>query len=235
MTAQLAGAPVAPLSMTIGDEVIDIRCSTVRDGDFHIEGPRAALLHRRQAFVPGEWTQLDEVHGVAVLTVTIPGQHDFATGDAAVTRARGVVLGVWVGDCAPVVLVGADGTIAVAHAGWRGALDGVLAAVMGEMGDGAHPLRAYLGPCIHACCYEFGVDELAVFEHRFGAAVRATTSWGTPALDMPAVVRSALHELGAEMHEVSLCTGCRADLYFSHRRRAQSGRQVMTVSKRAAR
>jgi len=227
--------PTTHWSIGLGDEVVDLRCSTVRDGDFHIDAPRAALLHRRQAFAPGVWTQLDEVHGTDVRVVSTPGEHDLAVGDAAVTGLRGVVLGVWVGDCAPVVLLGADGTIAVAHAGWRGALDGVLAAVVAAMGASAAPVRAWLGPCIHPCCYEFGGAELALFQARFGAGVGATTSWGTPALDMPGVVRAALAELGVHLDDVSLCTGCRADLYFSHRRRAQSGRQVMTVCKRVAR
>jgi copper oxidase (laccase) domain-containing protein len=143
------------------------------------------------------------------------------------------VLAVWVGDCAPVVFVGADGTIAAAHAGWRGALDGVVSNVVAAMGASAAPVRAHLGPCIHPCCYEFGAADLATFVARFGPGVAGTTSWGTPALDMRAVVRAALAEVEVELDDRSVCTGCRADLYFSHRRRAQSGRQVMTICKRA--
>lgn len=234
MTPPVAAGPVTRLSVGLGDEVAEIRCSTQRDGDFHIESPRAALLHRRQAFAPGTWTQLDEVHGTNVLAVATPGQHDFAVGDALVTTARGAVLSVWVGDCAPVVLVGADGTIGAVHAGWRGALHGVLAAAVAAMGPAAAPVTAFLGPCIHACCYEFGATDLQQFRQRFGTDVAATTSWGTPALDMRAVVRHALQEVHVELRDISLCTGCRDDLYFSHRRRAQLGRQVMTVCKRTS-
>ncbi|MDO8391872.1 MAG: polyphenol oxidase family protein [Actinomycetota bacterium] len=235
MIRPVDAGPVTRLAVDLGDEIVEIRCSTVRNGDFHIEGSRAALLHRRQAFATGTWTQLDEVHGTSVLTVSAPGEHDFAIGDALVTRARGVVLSVWVGDCAPVVLVGADGTLAAVHAGWKGALHGVLAAAVAAMGPAARPVTAYLGPCIHACCYEFGAADLERFERRFGTEVCATTSWGSPALDMRAVVRCALHELDVELRDLSLCTGCRDDLYFSHRRRAQTGRQVMTVCKRSIR
>jgi copper oxidase (laccase) domain-containing protein len=90
-----------------------------------------------------------------------------------------------------------------------------------------------LGPCIHPCCYEFGSDQLAEFVARFGPGVAGTTSWGTPALDMPAVVRAALHEVGVVLDDRSHCTGCNPHLFFSHRRRGQRGRQVLTVQKRA--
>lgn len=225
--------PLRPVTLELDDRIVEIRCSTVADGDFHIEANRAALLHRRQAFAPGSWSQLDEVHGTDVVVVHAPGEHDTEVGDALATRCLGAVLAVWVGDCAPVVFVADDGTIAAAHAGWKGALDGVLAATLHAMTTPAGSVRAYLGPCIHPCCYEFGADDLARFVARFGDSVAGRTSWDTPALDMRAVARVALDELGVELVDVSECTGCHADRYFSHRRRAQLGRQVMTVCARA--
>ncbi len=216
----------------VGDDLVEVRCSTILNGDFHLESPRPALLHRRAAFAPGVWTQLDEVHGATVVRVDSPGQHDFQVGDAAVTGCRNAVLAVWVGDCAPVAMVGADGSIAAVHAGWRGAMEGVLQATVLAMPSA--PSVAWLGPCVHPCCYEFGADDLVAVEARYGRQVRGETSWGTPALDMRAVVRSALAEVGVELDDRSACTGCHGELFFSHRRRADRGRQVMTVSKRAA-
>ena len=222
------------LRVAVAGGTAEVRCSTVTDGDFHIEAPRAALEHRRRAFAPGVWTQLDEVHGTDVLTVTRPGEHDYVMGDGLVTRLAGAVLGVWVGDCAPVALVGDDGTLGAAHAGWKGALAGVLPATVAAMGCAPGTVRAFLGPCIHPCCYEFGASELAGFVERFGPSVAATTAWGTPALDLPAVVRSSLAEVGVVVTDIGGCTGCRDDVWFSHRRRVQAGRQVMTVCRRAA-
>jgi YfiH family protein len=212
----------------------EIRCSTLAHGDFHIEVPRAALEHRRRSFAPGVWTQLDEVHGTDVRTVTRAGEHDYAVGDALVTRLAGVVLAVWVGDCAPVVLVGDDGALGAAHAGWKGALAGVLPATAAAMGCAHGAVRAFLGPCIHACCYEFAPADLEAFVDRFGPSVAATTSWGTPALDLPAVVRCSLGELGVGVTDIGGCTGCRDDVWFSHRMRRQPERQVVTVCRRAA-
>lgn len=207
--------------------------STRADGDFHVDGPRAALLQRRQAFRGGAWTQLDEVHGTTVVVVTAPGEHDFAVADAAVTAVPGAVLGTWVGDCAPVVLVGAtadgDGVVGAAHAGWRGALDGVLEATVDALRRlGAVHVTAVLGPCIHGCCDEFGVDLLDAFTARFGEGVRGTTTWGTPSLHLPAVVRAALAAHGVPLDDRSACTRCDPVHWFSHRR-GDTGRQVMTV------
>lgn len=218
------------LTIEAGGDVAEVRGSTTLHGDFHIEVPRAALTHRRAAFCAGTWTQPDEVHGTTVLTVEHPGQHDFARADAVVTRCRGVVLAAWVGDCAPVVLVGSDGALGAAHAGWQGALHGVLQATVSAMGSPR--AVAVLGACIHPCCYEFSADRLGEFTGRFGPQVAATTSWGTPSLDMPAVVRAALREVAVDVDDRSHCTGCTADRFFSHRR-GQRGRQVLTVQKRA--
>lgn len=233
MTAAFAPS----LTFEVGGDVVQVRCSTIADGDFHVDGPRAALLHRRAAFEVGCWTQPDEVHGTVVRIVDHPGAHDLEEADGVVTRCRGAVLAAWVGDCAPVVFVGDDGVIAAAHAGWSGALHGVLqatvAAVRLESSDTAS-VRAILGPCIHACCYEFGTDLLEQFAARFGSHVVGTTSWGSPALHMPAVVAAACTEVDVPLLDNSVCTGCHPELFYSHRTREQRGRQVMTVTKRVA-
>lgn len=220
------------LRVDLGSSVVEVRCSTRADGDFHVDGPRAELLACRKRFADGVWTQLDEVHGTEVRVVTSPGEHDFAVGDALVTRLSGVVLGAWVGDCAPVVLISDGGTIAAAHAGWKGALDGVLPATLAAMGGDPSSVHAYLGPCIHPCCYEFGADDLARFVDRFGPTVVGRTTWGTAALDLPRVVQLSLAEAGVVVTDIGGCTGC-DERWFSHRRRGEAGRQVMTVCKRA--
>ncbi|MFZ4718433.1 MAG: polyphenol oxidase family protein [Ilumatobacteraceae bacterium] len=213
-----------------------VRTSTVADGDFHLEVDPRVLHHRRQAFMDGPWTQLDEVHGTDVVVVTRPGEHDRAVADAAVTRVPGAVLSVWVGDCAPVVLLGDsdDGrpVVAGAHAGWKGALDGVLERTVSAMH--ATGTVAVLGPCIHGCCNEFGADLLARFVDRFGPQVAATTTWGTPSLHLPAVVRAALDAAGVdEVIEATACTRC-DERWFSHRR-GDAGRHVMCVRMMEAR
>jgi len=218
------------LEVSAGNLTARVRCSTTADGDFHLESDPVALRHRRQAFMAGAWTQLDEVHGTVVRVVERPGDFDGAVGDGAVTRCPGAVLAVWVGDCAPVVLVGQSGAVGVVHAGWRGALAGVLEHALVSMGSiGAGDVRAVLGPCVHACCYEFGSDDMQPFVERLGGAVVGRTTWGTPSLDMPAVVNGVLAERQVPVVRVGGCTACSGGRWFSHRR-GDRGRHVMAVS-----
>jgi polyphenol oxidase len=161
---------------------------------------------------------------------------DRVVADIVLTRAHDEVLGIWVGDCAPVALVSDDGVLGGVHAGWRGAIDGVFdRAVAALRSASTAPVSAVLGPCIHPCCYEFGAADLDRFAARFGADIVGTTAWGTPALDMPGVVRRALADHGVALVDRSVCTGCSPGVYFSHRRRSERGRHVLTLEKRVTR
>ena len=185
---------------------------------------------RRRAVVDAPWTWLRQVHGDTVVTVSRPGAEAGTKADAAVSAEAGCVLAVLAGDCAPVALVSPEGVVAVVHAGWRGLLGGVVArAVAAARALGATKIRAVLGPCIHAECYEFGADDLDAVATRFGDGVRSTTTDGKPALDLPAAVRAALHEVGVtDVDDVDVCTAC-SDDYFSWRARGELARQALVV------
>ena len=111
-----------------------------------------------------------QVHGATTLTVQAPWDHaDAPEADALVTDRPGLLLGVLTADCGPVLLADpAAGVIGAAHAGWKGALGGVLEAVVAAMADlGAEPGRitAAIGPCIAQASYEVGPE----FVERFVA------------------------------------------------------------------
>jgi copper oxidase (laccase) domain-containing protein len=211
-----------------------------RHGDLHLIAVDGhALEARRRALVDLPWTMLDEVHGTDVVEVTHAGAADRARGDVAVTDVAGAVLGVWVGDCAPVLVVAPSGRFAVAHAGWRGLLGGILdravdAAVDSVAGTAtsasAAGATALLGPCIGPCCYEFGAHELVRVADALDVAVddlRRTTSWGTPSLDVPAAVAAVLARRGVPLERLGGCTCC-DDRWWSHRR-GERGRQVLAA------
>lgn len=227
----------ADLVVEVPGARVHILISRRSDGDFHLDvarahpGGLAALEARRRRLVDAPWTQPDEVHGRAVAVVERPGEHDLEVADAAVTRVDGAVLGIWTGDCAPVALIGDDGTIGAVHAGWRGAVAGVLEAAVGEMRRlGSRDVSAVLGPCIHACCYEFGDADLAAVAADFGDDVRAVDRAGRPALDMSALVAACLRRCGVtRLDDRSVCTGCRDEDFFSHRARGERERQVMAI------
>ena len=172
-------------------------------------------------------TQLRQVHGSRVVRVKSAGEHRGVEADAAVTDVVGAALAVTVADCAPLAFVGSR-AIGVAHAGWRGLLAGVIrgtVAALRELDDG--PITAYLGPCIHAGCYEFGGQELAAVALRFGECVVGTTGWGTPAFDLPLAVRMETESLGVALNDEScVCTSC-SGRHWSYRARAEAARQAV--------
>ncbi|MBB2205743.1 peptidoglycan editing factor PgeF [Gluconacetobacter takamatsuzukensis] len=140
-----------------------LNCST-RSGD----DPAALAENRRRVaraigVVPEHLLGVTQVHGDGVVTVTAPwpvGQGGAA--DAMVTDRPGLALGVITADCGPVLFASADGgVVGAAHAGWRGAVGGVLEATLASMaglGAAASTVRAVVGPCIARDSYEVGAD-----------------------------------------------------------------------------
>jgi purine-nucleoside/S-methyl-5'-thioadenosine phosphorylase / adenosine deaminase len=214
---------------------VAIACSTRRDGDFHLTNQPSHVLERtRRAFVDLPWTMPDECHGLDVVRVTAPGEGDRATGDIAITALDDVVLGCWVGDCAPIVLVGADREFAVVHAVWRGLAAGVVDVAVDAFSEPV--VDAVLGPAIGPCCYEFGegdLIEVARGTHADPDAIRGRTASGSAALDVGAAVRSAVAAHGLSLTVLAGCTGCTFD-GFSHRVRREPQRHVVAAWRPAA-
>ena len=148
---------------------------------------------------PDALVTLRQVHSARALVVREAGAP--ARADAAVTDRAGLALGVLSADCAPVLLADPEaGVIGAAHAGWRGALGGILDAAVEAMATlGAEPGRiaAAVGPCIGPDAYEVGAE----FEERFlaedPASGRFFRSGGPrPRFDLPGYVRHRLAAAG---------------------------------------
>ena len=151
--------------------------------------------------------------------------------DAMVTDRPGIALGVLTADCAPVLFADrARRVIGAAHAGWRGALGGVLeAAVAGMAALGAAPgdIVAAVGPCIGQASYEIGPE----FHDAFLAADPANDTYfissaraGHHMFDLPGYVADRLAALGlAEVATVAPDTCADADQFFSYRRACLRG------------
>jgi YfiH family protein len=215
---------------------VAVRFSNRAHGDLNADVVAAPVVQERwRGIAERPVTWLDEVHGTDVVVVDAPGAGTGRTGDGMVTTVPGAALGIWVGDCAPVALVSAEGVVGAAHAGWRGLAAGVLQAVVSAMrGFGATEITAVLGPCIHVECNEFGPADLDRLVDRLGPDVAGTTAWGSPAFDLPAGVRAALALDGVELAPVRQpCTAC-DDRYWSHRARAERQRHGMAVWLEAA-
>jgi purine-nucleoside/S-methyl-5'-thioadenosine phosphorylase / adenosine deaminase len=174
---------------------------------------------------PRAWVWLDQVHGRDVAPVTGPPAAK-PTADAAVTATSQLPLAIVTADCAPVVLAN-DDAFAVVHAGHRGLASGVVEhAVERVRAAGTGRVRAFLGPCIRAECYEFGASDLAALVEQFGPEVEGRTREGTHAFDLAAGVRVALARAGVDdLDDCGVCTADDGDA-FSYRRDGTTGRQV---------
>ena len=208
---------------------VRVLVSEVVDGSLAVDDPAGALFQRREALRPGPGTWLRQVHGDRVVLVDGPGDGVGSEADASVTVRSDTVLSIQVADCAPVVLA-APGGLAVVHAGWRGLRAGVIERASECLAKAAPgPQAAVVGPCIRACCYEFGSADLDALCARFGDGVRALTSQGRPAFDVPAAVRIVLERCGVSSIEFDgVCTGC-DDRHWSHRVDGSDRRQALVA------
>ena len=174
---------------------------------------------------------LTQLHGAEVAVAAVrwaPG--DGPRADAAVTDRPGLALGVVTADCAPVLFVdAASGVVGAAHAGWRGALAGVLeatVAAMQRLGARLPDIRAAIGPCIQAGSYEVGPDLRDAMlardaaDSRFFAPGVRSDRWQ---FDLPAYCRARLAAAGVEAAAVAADTMADETRFFSHRRRTRTG------------
>jgi hypothetical protein len=193
------------------------------------------------------WALLSQVHGARVERVergdlACHHRRGHPEADAMVAAHRpGIVLGVLTADCLPVILaVPGARAVAIAHAGWRGTLEGVAVAAIRELCAAARAeprdVVVALGPSIGRCCYQVGNEVRAAFRERWGEAyvrriLRRSDPWR---LDLQAANLLQLREAGVPsgaIAAVPLCTSCRADLFFSYRRDGpHSGRMLNFVA-----
>jgi polyphenol oxidase len=146
--------------------------------------------------------------------------HPGATGvlgqaDGLTIDQPGPVAAILTADCAPVVIA-TDDSIAVLHAGWRGLVAGVVETGIEKLGD---VRTAWVGPCIHSCCYEVGPEVTEAFSNK-GLPVAAERR-----VDPAQAAAAALRNAGVDNVAVAEeCTHC-SNKYFSYRRDGVTGRQ----------
>lgn len=205
------------------------------DGD-----DRAARLAARSlrgvldAWAPdAEAVLMRQVHGATVDVLDDRADRTPVEADALVTTGAEVLV-VRVADCVPVLLAAPDdGVVAAVHAGRPGVEQGVVPRTLEEMRRlGAGRIHAWIGPHVCGACYEVP-EEL---RERVADAVpqtRATTRWGTPALDLGAGVRAQLATVDAVVHDASRCT-LESDDLWSHRRDGEAAGRLAGLIRRRA-
>ena len=170
-----------------------------------------------------------QVHSARAIVVEARGAGR-RSGDALVTASPGVALGILTADCAPVLLADAEArVVGAAHAGWRGALDGVVDAAVAAMeglGAGRGRIVAAVGPCIGRASYQVGPE----FRARFEAADPANARFfaepcpgARPHFDLAGYVGARLAALGLARVALSGADTCADVAHFSYRRARLAG------------
>lgn len=197
------------------------------------ENHRRVLADFAPDVAPDRYAELSQVHGDVVVVVAADEPaldhrgRRHGIGDGLVTAEPGLTLVVRAADCVPVLLADAEGAvIGAAHCGRPGLLAGIVPATVAALRDlGAGPLTAWVGPYVCGRCYEVPQDmqdDVAAAE----PASRATTSWGTPSVDVGAGVRAQLERDEVGVVDLSRCTRESPDLYSYRREGRRSGRQA---------
>ena len=186
---------------------------------------------RLKTLLPHPPLWLQQVHGTVCVDAAVAGNN--AGADAAFTRQRGQVCAVLTADCLPVLLCDEGGTVvAVAHAGWRGLLAGVIESTVAAMGVPGNQLIAWLGPAIGPTAFEVGAEVREAFLGHDPAASNAFVAGrqGKWMGDIQELARQRLDALDIRRHtSADSCTVSEPERFFSYRRDGVSGRMASLI------
>ncbi len=174
-----------------------------------------------------------QVHGTEVINIAEEPPPEAAEADAIITARSDVAIAIQTADCVPILFFdpGKD-IIGAAHAGWRGTLGNIAGKTVASMqrNYGADPanIRAAIGPSIGPCCYEVSTGLIDRFHDTLNNAATAVRERH---LDLPGINKVQLEEAGLACSNIDwtgICTACRSEIFFSHRREADEARGINT-------
>lgn len=191
---------------------------------------------------PERLATVHQIHSPDVVIVDATYDGNRPTADALVTASRGVILGVLTADCGPVLFADAEaGVIGAAHAGWKGALGGVLEntiLAMQSLGARREAITACLGPSISGANYEVGpgfVDRFLAQNADFAVFFRPSSKPGHAMFDLQGLTVKRLTDAGIRAESLNICTYADPDSFYSYRRTTHAGepdygRQISAIA-----
>lgn len=210
------------------------------DPPHNVEGNRSLLARAFDISLEALVT-VRQVHGNDILVIDERNE-DYShflsvESDAIITSQKGVMIGICVADCAPILLLDQEKqVIAAVHAGWQGTAAKLVTKTVAGMKSifecDPRNLQAVIGPCIGKCCYEVDTPVKQAFSLSGipWNSFAEETSEGKWRLDLAAANRDLLLVAGvpAEAIQVSdMCVSCHRELFFSYRRDGgETGRQM---------
>ncbi len=215
-----------------------LNCGTGSSDDAAIVADNRAVVAESFDVLPEYLLSLHQIHSPDVVSVTEPWKNERPKADALVTDRPGLALGVLTADCAPVLF--SDGkVIGAAHAGWKGALYGVLSNTIDAMcalGARRDQITAVVGPCISQRNYEVGQEFFENFYDLDPDYSRFFVNGATDKyhFDLPGFVLQQLRDQGVSAGWIGHCTYADPARFYSYRRSTHqndpdSGRQISVI------
>lgn len=210
------------------------------DQPFNVEGNRSLMA---RAFDIGQeyLVTVKQVHGTDILLLN-EFNEDYShflgiESDAIITNQPGVMIGICVADCVPILLSDPEKhVIAAVHAGWQGTANQLVKktveAMQAQFGSNPDKILAAVGPSIGQCCYEVDAPVKQSFEHHnlTWKTIAKPNGDGKWLLDLPTANFNLLLQAGlsqASIQSAGMCTSCQKELFFSYRREnGETGRQL---------
>ncbi|MBZ9655390.1 peptidoglycan editing factor PgeF [Phyllobacterium lublinensis] len=183
-----------------------------------------------------------QVHSPDVVTVTAPFAGARPDADAIVTATPGIVVGALSADCGPILFADNEAkVVGAAHAGWKGAIGGVLENTVDAMialGARRDRIQAVLGPTIGPDNYEVGGEFYNQFvgtDPAYKDYFRDSVKDGHKMFDLWAFIITRLERAGVNASSLERCTYADEDQFFSyrrttHRKEPDYGRQISAIT-----
>jgi YfiH family protein len=201
------------------------------DAPDHVRENRARMACAL-GVAPTHFVTCNQIHSPNVVIAETPWTRENSPrADAIVTRVPGLAVGVGSADCGPVLFADAEaGVVGATHAGWKGALTGVLEstiAAMEKLGAQRSRINAAIGPLIRQANYEVGREFVDRFTSADAANEKffvASTRAGHAMFDLPGYIRSRLERADIQgVDDLKLCTYADPARFFSYRRTTHRG------------
>ena len=206
-----------------------LNCGAGSSDQAEIVAINRARVAEAMGVTPDTLLTVNQVHSPDVVTVTGPLEGR-PRADAMVTATPGLALAILTADCQPVLVSDPEaGVIGAAHAGWRGALEGVLEATIDAMealGARRDRMLAVIGPCISQAAYEVGPEFIDAFQADDPASLRyfANGNGDRMLFDLPGFGLHRLRSAGVGQAEwIGHCTYRDSERFYSFRRTTHAG------------
>jgi YfiH family protein len=208
----------------------------------HVYDQLPAVLSNRQLLndifkLPSEPVWLKQTHSNRVINADLgdTGCADQVAieADASWTSKANIVCAVMTADCLPVFFTNSVGScVAIAHAGWKGLLNGIISSTFFKSGLEANDCLVWLGPAIGSSCFEVGEDVVQAFAAKDSKYSTAFTNKDAShwLCDLYVLARIELEDIG--IHKIyggDLCTHSDEEKFYSYRRDGETGRMASLI------